>query len=76
MAACIPYTWGAHAFIHINSMGATLSQVTRELIALWVLTGAYGLLACILFYIRKNVSLPQLNIPESEEVQNTVQTDG
>ncbi len=53
VAACIPYTWGAHAFIHINSMGATLAQVTRELIALWVLTGAYGLLACILFYIRK-----------------------
>lgn len=75
VAACIPYTWGAHAFIHINSMGATLAQVTRELIALWILTGAYGLLACILFYIRKNVSLPQLNIPETEEVQNTVQTD-
>ena len=53
VAACIPYTWGAHAFIHINSMGATLSQITRELIALWILTGAYGLLACILFYIRK-----------------------
>lgn len=49
----IPYTWGAHAFIHINSMGATLSQVTREFIALWVLTGAYGVLASVLFYIRK-----------------------
>ncbi|MBQ7382701.1 MAG: ABC transporter permease [Paludibacteraceae bacterium] len=53
VAACIPYTWGAHAFIHINSMGATLSQVTREFIALWVLTGAYGVMACVLFYIRK-----------------------
>lgn len=49
----IPYTWGAHAFIHVNSMGATLSQVTREFIALWVLTGAYGVLASVLFYIRK-----------------------
>ena len=49
----IPYTWGAHAFIHINSMGATLSQVTREFIALWVLTGAYGVMASVLFYIRK-----------------------
>ena len=49
----IPYTWGAHAFIHVNSMGATLSQVTREFIALWVLTGAYGVMACVLFYIRK-----------------------
>lgn len=53
VAACIPYTWGAHAFIHVNSMGATLSQVTREFIALWVLTGAYGVLASVLFYIRK-----------------------
>ena len=53
VAACIPYTWGAHAFIHVNSMGATLSQVTREFIALWVLTGAYGVMACVLFYIRK-----------------------
>lgn len=49
----IPYTWGAHAFIHINSMGATFSQVTREFIALWVLTGAYGVMASVLFYIRK-----------------------
>ena len=49
----IPYTWGAHAFIHVNSMGATLAQVTREFIALWVLTGAYGVMACVLFYIRK-----------------------
>lgn len=49
----IPYTWGAHAFIHVNSMGATLSQVTREFIALWVLTGAYGVMASVLFYIRK-----------------------
>lgn len=53
VAACIPYTWGAHAFIHVNSMGATLSQVTREFTALWVLTGAYGVMACVLFYIRK-----------------------
>lgn len=53
VAACIPYTWGAHAFIHVNSMGATLSQVTREFIALWVLTGAYGVMASVLFYIRK-----------------------
>ena len=53
VAACIPYTWGAHAFIHVNSMGATFSQVTREFIALWVLTGAYGVMACVLFYIRK-----------------------
>jgi len=49
----IPYTWGAHAFIHINSMGASLALVGKEYIALWILTGVYFVLACGLFYIRK-----------------------
>jgi len=53
IAACIPYTWGSHAFIHINSMGASLSTTGTEYIALWVLTGVYFLLACGLFYIRR-----------------------
>lgn len=50
----IPYTWGAHAFIHINSMGATLAQTSMEYTALWILTGGYMLLACGLFYLRKS----------------------
>lgn len=49
----IPYTWGAHGFIHINSMGASLATTSTEYIALWILTGGYLVLACILFYIRK-----------------------
>ena len=67
IAACIPYTWGAHAFIHINSMGATL-------IALWILTGVYSMLACALFYARKKL-LFKKRVLESEEVQNSVQTN-
>ena len=50
----IPYTWGAHAFIHINSMGATLAQSRLEYIALWGLTAFYFLLACSLFYFKKH----------------------
>lgn len=50
----IPYTWGAHAFIHINSMGATLAQTSMEYTALWILAGGYMLLACVLFYLRKS----------------------
>ena len=50
----IPYTWGAHAFIHINSMGATLAQTSMEYTALWILAGGYMLLACGLFYLRKS----------------------
>ena len=50
----IPYTWGANAFIHINSMGATLAQTSMEYTALWILAGGYMLLACGLFYLRKS----------------------
>lgn len=49
----IPYTWGAHGFIHINSMGASLATTSMEYIALWILTGVYFLLACGLFYLRR-----------------------
>jgi len=48
----IPYTWGAHGFIHINSMGATLWQTRMEYFGLWGLTVGYFALACILFYIK------------------------
>jgi len=56
----IPYTWGAHAFIHINSMGASLlhtngfaASAATEWIALWILAAFYFLMATGLFYIRK-----------------------
>ena len=56
----IPYTWGAHGFIHINSMGASLlhtngfaASAVTEWIALWILSAVYFILACGLFYIRK-----------------------
>ena len=74
IACCIPYTHGAHAFIHINSMGASLATTGTEYIALWILTAAYFLLACGLFYIRKN-NLFKKSVLEAEEVENTVQTD-
>ena len=53
IASCIPYTHGAHAFIHINSMGASLATTGTEYIALWILTVVYFVLASILFYVRK-----------------------
>lgn len=61
----IPYTWGAHAFIHINSMGATLAQTSMEYTALWILAGGYMLLACGLFYLRKSALFRTLRpLPE------------
>ena len=74
IACCIPYTWGAHGFIHINSMGASLATTGTEYIALWILTAAYFLLACGLFYIRRK-KLLEKSILEPEEVQNAVQTN-
>lgn len=47
----IPYTWGAHGFIHINTMGASLWTTRSEYIALWILTGAYFVLACALLWL-------------------------
>lgn len=46
-----PYTWGVHGFLHINSMGATLAGTSREYYALWILAGAYFLIACALLWI-------------------------
>ena len=57
IACCIPYTHGAHAFIHINCMGADLATTSTEYIALWILSGVYFFLACGLFYIRRKKSL-------------------
>lgn len=59
IACCIPYTFGSHAFIHINSMGASILNdgftvsVAPEVLALCIQTVVYFVLACILFYIRK-----------------------
>lgn len=49
----IPYTWGAHGFIHINSMGASLATTSMEYIALWGLTALYFVLAVGLFYSKR-----------------------
>ncbi len=46
----IPYTWGAHGFIHINSMGATLWSTRNEYISLWILSGGYFLTTCVITY--------------------------
>lgn len=71
LSKAIPYTWGAHAFIHINTMGATLWTTRQEYIALWWLAGGYFLLTCVLLWITgylhqrnhtiHNVLPPQVN---------------
>ena len=65
IACLIPYTHGAHAFIHINSMGASIATTSAEYIALWILTGVYFILACGLFYIRRKRLLETSLLEES-----------
>ena len=51
LAYLIPYTSGANAFIHINSMGASLWTTRAEYLTLWILTGGYFLAACALLFL-------------------------
>jgi ABC-2 type transport system permease protein len=45
----IPSTLGIQGFIRVNSMGAGLSEIAREYNILWILTGVYFILTCILY---------------------------
>lgn len=41
----VPASWGVEGFIRMNSNGANLDQVTTDYRNLWILTGAYFILA-------------------------------
>lgn len=43
----VPSSSGVDGFLRIQTMGATLSEVSKQVITLWVLTGAYFFLACL-----------------------------
>lgn len=51
LSHAIPYTWGANAFIHIQSMGANLLTTRTEYDALWILTAVYCCAACLLLFL-------------------------
>ena len=44
-----PSTFGARAYIRVNTMGATLSDVAFEYRILWILAGAYFCVACAVY---------------------------
>ena len=44
-----PSTFGARAYVRVNTMGATLSDVVTEYRALWIQAAAYFLLACAVY---------------------------
>lgn len=47
----IPYTWGAHGFIHLQSMGASLWTTRMEYYALWMLTVFWFGVASLLLFV-------------------------
>lgn len=49
VASVFPSTWGLNAYVRISGMGATLGDVRPELTALWIQTGLYFLLSCLLY---------------------------
>jgi len=44
-----PSTFGARAFVRLNSMGATPADVLTEFRILWVQAGAYLIIACMVY---------------------------
>ena len=44
-----PSTFGVRAFIRINSMGASISQILPELRLLWIQAAVYLVMACIVY---------------------------
>ncbi len=50
VAMLIPSTPGIHGFVKINTMGAGLSDVMPEYIALWIHVGVYWLTATLMYF--------------------------
>jgi ABC-2 type transport system permease protein len=61
LAYLLPYTFGAHGFIHMNSMGATLEQVEWEYVALWQQALWYFIVYSIFTYVASKWSEKKLN---------------
>jgi len=61
-----PATFGIQGYIKINTMGASVNEIQFELIALWIQTVVYFVLATIVYYwqIRKGSKKVKNNIYE------------
>jgi ABC-2 type transport system permease protein len=51
-----PSTFGARAFVRMNTMGATLSDVVPEVRYLWIQAAAYFGMACLVYGHQLRVS--------------------
>lgn len=53
LSQIFPSTFGINAFVKINSMGASLSDVIPELRSLWIQVGIYFLLSVLIYRIER-----------------------
>ena len=51
-----PSTFGVRAFIRINSMGASFSQILPEIRILWIQAAAYLGMACVVYAYQKRIA--------------------
>ena len=51
-----PSTFGVRAFIRINSMGASFSQILPEIRILWIQAAAYLGMACVVYSYQKRLA--------------------
>ncbi len=51
-----PSTFGVRAFIRVNSMGASFSQILPEIRILWIQAAAYLGLACVVYAYQKRLA--------------------
>ena len=67
-----PSTFGARAYIRLNSMGASLNDVLPELRYLWIQAAAYFGMACLVYGHQKRVSqrLRGLLSPHTSKKEN------
>ncbi len=66
VAKLLPSTWGIHGYIHMQSMGASLSTTAYEYKALWVLTFLYMALCVISLSIRAHLYNEDLKKEDAE----------
>lgn len=69
-----PSTPGIQGFVRINTMGATLNEVSAEYKLLWIQTGVYFLTACLVYRYqiirsRKLVHLQYSNMKSKQETK-------
>lgn len=50
IAFLFPSTFGARAYVKLNSMGASFADIYPEFIAMWVQAGFYFLSTCFIYY--------------------------